>query len=73
MKKTVKIGFIGLGRRGYATIDLCFSQMRDVELCAICDTDVQRMEKVSSLLTSRERPAPAQYTDYKKLLEPRNN
>ena len=37
MKKKIKIGYIGLGRRGMDVLRLCFSEMSDVEVKTLCD------------------------------------
>ena len=37
MKKMVKIGYVGLGRRGAAVLQSCISEMKDVEITMICD------------------------------------
>ena len=68
MKKTVKLGYIGLGRRGFNMIETCFAQMPDVEITAICDLDSAKQKKVVSYLLEMGRPAPAVYTDYREML-----
>ena len=39
MKNTVKVGYIGLGRRGMGMLEKCFSEMKDVEVTYLCDVD----------------------------------
>ena len=45
MKKTVKIGYIGCGRRGRSILKTCLSKMKDVEIKTICDASQARMER----------------------------
>ena len=67
-KNTVKIGYVGLGRRGYSMLKECFSQMCDVEVVAICDLYEDRLQKALALLAERGRPTPIATTKYDELL-----
>ena len=44
MKNSVNIAYIGLGRRGYGVFDACLTEMSDVQITAICDLDIAKME-----------------------------
>ncbi len=68
MKESVRIGYVGLGRRGTGVLDACFSEMPDVELVALCDVDTARMDNAQALLARKNRPAAALYTDYREML-----
>lgn len=42
MKETIKIAYVGLGRRGIGVLRPCFSEMQDVEITAIYDKDPKK-------------------------------
>lgn len=69
MKEKVKLGYIGLGRRGFGLLNICFSEMTDVEIAAICDVNTEKLEKSLALLQEKGRPTPAVYTDYREMLK----
>ncbi len=69
MKEKIKVGYIGLGRRGYAVMEPCVSEMKDVEVVAICDLNPEKMEKTRKLLVDKGRPEPFMTTDYKEVLK----
>ncbi len=69
MKETVKLGYIGLGRRGTGMLQSCFGVMNDVEIVALCDLKQEKMERAAAFLTEKGKPSPAMYTDYKELLK----
>lgn len=69
MKDKIKIGYIGLGRRGFGVMEHCVSEMKDVEIVAICDINPQKIDKMKNLLTSKGRPEPFCTTDYKDVLK----
>ena len=68
MKKTVKLGYIGLGRRGHHMIELCFGTMADVQIPAICDVDPAKLERSAKMMEGMGLPRPTTYTDYKQML-----
>ena len=45
MKETLKIGYIGLGRRGSGILQRCLCHMEDVEILYLCDTEQARLER----------------------------
>ena len=69
MKEVVRVGYIGLGRRGMAMLKDCFAQMKDVHVAAVCDVSQTKNEAAIALLQEMGRPAPNAYTDYRKLLK----
>ena len=68
MKEKVRIGYIGLGRRGFGMLKDIFADMNDVEITAVCDLREQKMAEASAMLQEKGRPAPAMYADYKEML-----
>ena len=68
MKETVKVGYVGLGRRGMNVLRQCFSQMSDVEVAVVCDMSEERMEEAKKLLCEAGRPAPKLTKDYDEML-----
>ena len=41
-KNVVRLGYVGLGSRGYYMLLHCFVKMTDVEIAWICDLDPDR-------------------------------
>jgi len=58
MKEKVRLGYVGLGRRGTSMLKNCFLKMSDVEIVAICDPYEPAMEKALTLFEENGRPAP---------------
>ena len=67
-KKKIKIGYIGLGRRGMGVLKGCISQMDDVEVAYLCDLSQSRLEKGRKILSDNGRPEPILTTNYKDIL-----
>lgn len=68
MKETIKIGYIGLGRRGSSVLRQCFSEMSDVEIVSICDVDPQKMEAANKIIAEKGRPLAKATANYKDIL-----
>jgi predicted dehydrogenase len=68
MKKTVKIGYIGLGRRGYGMLKRQFSQMDDVEIVMMSDLSEKRLEKARAFLSENTAHTPICTTDYREII-----
>ncbi len=69
MKKTIKVGYIGCGRRGRSIIRTCLSQMRDVEIKYLCDASQNRMERaLVHLKNGGATYVPIFTTDYHDIL-----
>ncbi|MBO5069379.1 MAG: Gfo/Idh/MocA family oxidoreductase [Roseburia sp.] len=68
MKEKIKVGYIGLGGRGMSVLKLCFSDMQDVEIRALCDWEEDRVQQAVSMLNEKGKPSPYTTTDYKEIL-----
>ena len=68
MKDTVRIGYVGLGKRGTAVLEHNIAAMGDVEVAWLCDTYAPTMEAARDLLVSRGYPAPRLTADYREIL-----
>lgn len=69
MNNRIKIGYIGLGRRGRYMMENCIVDMPDIEIAAICDIDPQKVTSMSELLAEHGRLVPNEYTDHRELLK----
>ena len=58
MKEKIKIGYIGLGRRGTGVLKECLSKMPDVEIVALCDKYLPHLENAKKLLEEKNYPMP---------------
>ena len=68
MKEKVKIGFIGLGRRGMYVLDKDFSRMKDVEITALCDLSMNRMENARRITIENNHHDPIMTRDYREII-----
>lgn len=68
MKEKIRVGYIGLGRRGMDMLEKCFSEMGDVELSYLCDLDAEKMDRASKRLQEKGRSAPKLVLDYHEIL-----
>ena len=68
MKEKIKLGYIGLGRRGMYMFNQCIIKMPDVEIHTICDLDIEKMERAVSITKENGRPAPITTTDYRDII-----
>jgi hypothetical protein len=68
MKDTIKIGYIGLGRRGMAVLRQNLVHMEDIEISMICDLSTERMENARKLIADEMHTEPAMTTDYHDIL-----
>ncbi len=68
----VRMGFVGVGLQGGAHVEN-FLKIEGVEIKAICDIDVPRMEEVVGWVEAAGRPRPAAYgrgeTDFVRMCE----
>ena len=64
MKEKIKLGYIGLGRRGYTLLVHCFSKMPDVEITMICDLSEARMAKAAKLVLENSGHEPVMTKNY---------
>ena len=44
MKTKIKIGYVGVGRRGLHILKNCFIKMNDVEITVLCESVDKRIE-----------------------------
>lgn len=65
----LRIGFIGLGARGYGLLSGVVFRMKDIEVIAVCDVYEDRVEDAQKLATRFFRPKPLGYVDYKELIK----
>ena len=68
MKDTVKIGYIGLGRRGTHLLQHNLVHMRDIEICTVCDFSQARMENAAELIATHMGKRPTMTTNYHDIL-----
>ena len=67
-KSKVRVGYIGVGSRGYSMLSRCFGLMKDVEIAWICDLDTAKIEKAVAFLKEQGATAPKTTTNYYDLL-----
>ena len=68
MKERIKVGYIGLGRRGMRMLTAYLSKMPDVDILAVCDLCEDKMEAAKKSLMEDGRPAPKITADYHDIL-----
>lgn len=64
MKEKIKVGYIGIGRRGKNILKHCLAHMDDVEITAICDTYPAALELGRTLITEQGKPEPIMTDNY---------
>ena len=67
--KKIKLGVIGLGKRGYSMIRDVILAFDDVDVVAVCDTYEDRIENAAAKIRERRGNEPYCTTDYTDLLE----
>jgi len=73
MKKTVRLGMIGLGPRGETLAATLFELGKfDIEVSAICDVREERIQKMLDKFAEKSLPAPEVFKDYKELIRSNN-
>ena len=65
----VKLGVIGLGRRGFSMIRDVILAFDDVDIVAVCDLYSDRVKDASDLILERRGTAPFCTEDYRELIE----
>ncbi|MBO7762028.1 MAG: Gfo/Idh/MocA family oxidoreductase [Clostridia bacterium] len=68
MKRKIRIGYVGLGRRGRGVLSACIMQMADVEVAYLCDIHAPAMEAAVALFEKAGRTVPRQTADYREIL-----
>lgn len=66
--KKLKIGYIGLGRRGQGVLSNSITKMDDVEVVYICDLRDECIENAKQIFIDAGKPVPAITKDYKEVL-----
>lgn len=69
MKETIKVGFVGVGRRGGSMLENALAKMSDVDIKYICDLDTEKIKKGQEILTKFKKPKAIETTDYKEILK----
>ena len=67
MKKKIKIGYVGLGRRGYIVLSRAIVKMGDVEITMLCDLIDDRLNEAAKCVTDMGRPTPILTKNYQDL------
>ena len=69
MKEKVRIGYIGLGRRGAFVLKENILQMSDVEIVYVSDLSHARMERAADFICEQIGTTPKMTTDYRVILK----
>lgn len=64
IKEKIKIGWVGVGRRGKGMLKGVFSQMDDVEITMLCETYEPAMELGLEIIKEAGKPEPVTTTNY---------
>ena len=65
MKEKIKVGYIGLGRRGTSVLKRCLSLMKDVEIRTLCDLVPERMELGAEIVAENGGYTPGMTENYR--------
>ncbi len=68
MKDKVRIGYIGLGKRGYYVLENTIVHMTDIEIVGLCDLSDERLQKSMKLLEEKTEHKPYLTKDYHDIL-----
>ncbi|MBQ3048874.1 MAG: Gfo/Idh/MocA family oxidoreductase [Oscillospiraceae bacterium] len=68
MKRTVKVGIVGLGVRTEVLL-AAFLRMDDLEVIAVCDLYEEPIKKILGIFEKYGKPAPKTFTDYRDMLK----
>ena len=64
----VKIGYIGLGRRGKKILEDSLIYMTDIEICRVCDLSSARMENMAAFIKEKMGNDPVLTPSYKDVI-----
>ena len=67
-KERVRVGWVGLGRRGYGMFKEHLSKMCDVDIVWLCDLDIAKLERAEAHLESVGKPVPKSTRDYRDII-----
>lgn len=68
MTNKLRVGYIGLGRRGISILRGCLSLMEDVEVVMICDTEDYRLERARQVMMENAGYEPKLTKDYNDIM-----
>ena len=68
MKEKIKIGYIGLGRRGTGVLKANLVDMSDIEIAYVCDLSEKRMEAARDIVIEKMGTTPIMTADYHDIL-----
>ena len=69
--KDIRIGFIGLGGRGYGLLEWAVLPQKE-QVVAVCDVYEDRVQKGAELVEKSGQAKPAAYTDYMDVIKDEN-
>jgi len=69
MKEKIRVGYVGLGKRGRGMLKRCFAQMADVEVAYLCDLSRERMEQGQQYLLDNGREPAVLTANYQDILQ----
>lgn len=72
MKKTLRIGMIGLGARGKDLLPNAVLEVPQAEVTAVCDVYEDRAQAGAKIVLEKRGNQPAVYLDYRELLKDEN-
>jgi len=58
MKTKIKIGYVGVGRRGLGMLKKCFIKMDDVEISVLCEISDERVAMAKEVFNENQKPVP---------------
>ena len=58
MKTKIKIGYVGVGRRGVSILKNCLIKMNDVEIAVLCETSDKRIEMAREVFAENKSLCP---------------
>lgn len=68
----IKMGFIGVGGRGYSLLEMVLDDFPQVDVVAACDSYPDRTEKACKLIEEKRGVKANGYNDYRELLKDEN-
>lgn len=68
MKEKIKVGYVGLGRRGTGVLKANFARMPDVDIVYMCDRYPERAENGRAIVEELGGYSPKVITDYHEIL-----
>lgn len=68
MKDIIKIGYVGLGKRGKDMLRWALSKMKDVDIVYICDLEQEKIAKAQEILEKNGKPRAKETTNYQDIL-----